>query len=239
MGYSLTTLISLAGLHRKRSMTSHNDPHFSASPPPYGGPTPGVPASPNPLMGGDSPPTSPSGGSNKTVVLIAVGVGALLAMMTVGAGAFLLLSNRPEELSESRYAKKMCEDVVEPHAADGEDLMDKFEERVDEMDNDWKSANREFRRFMIDITDWADSYSDDIESFNDGHRLRGSSGDELHEQVADLVDDSRAFAESVREVVSDTDLVDLDLEADLFSLDSIPFGEWSDTLIGAKMRCVT
>ena len=43
-------------------------------------------------MGGDSPPTSPSGGSNKTVVLIAVGVGALLAMMTVGAGAFLLLS---------------------------------------------------------------------------------------------------------------------------------------------------
>lgn len=203
-------------------MSWYNDSEPSAGPPSFGAQPPGAPTNPVPPIGGGDLPTTPSGGSNKTMLLVVVGVVALLAMVTVGAGVFLLLSNRTEELNMSDYAEKMCDEVIAPNYEELMDLRDS---------DDWQSLNgfdesssaadgRVYLRALTELSEWSDSMFGDLESFNDAHRLKGRNGDELQEELAELRQDGRDDAEDLREFIADADADDgeaLDASFDEFN----------------------
>ena len=63
-------------------MTWYNDPEPSGGPPDFGAQPTGMPTNPNPQMGGGDLPTTPANGSNKPVLWIVSGVGALMTNLT-------------------------------------------------------------------------------------------------------------------------------------------------------------
>ena len=87
-------------------MTWYNDPEPAGSPQPFASQLTGISTNQVATIGSGDLPTSLSNGSTKTVHWVVAGLGALMAMVTVGAGASLLLSKSSEELSMSDCAKK-------------------------------------------------------------------------------------------------------------------------------------
>lgn len=221
-------------------MTWYNDQEPSAGPPAFGAAPPGAPASPVPPTGGGDVPTTPSSGSNRTVLLVVTVVGALLAMMTVGAGAFLLLSNRTEELSMGDYAEKMCEEAIEPRLEEVEEWADaeEWEDLKGSDETFSRKQGRLFLQFMTEFTDHFELLTDDIESFNAGHRLRGPDGDDLFDELNDMIDESRHGVETLREELRDADPSDIPALSERFDKlgESASTYALSDSDIGAELN---
>jgi hypothetical protein len=223
-------------------MTWYNDPEPTGGPPPFeaqpsGMPTNSLPLPPPAGVGGDLPTSSPNG-PNKNVWWIVAGVGTLLAMMTVGTGAFLLLSNRTEELSMGDYAEKLCDEVIQPGLDDIEGVADddEFEDLADLEELTSESDARDFLRFMTLTTDQAEKMVDNIDSFNQGHRLRGADGEDLQEDLTDYTDDGRDAIEQLRRFITNADPADAeDLMEEFIDLD-VSSSSLSDTEVGAEVN---
>ena len=149
-----------------------------------------------------------------------------MAMVGVGTGAYLLLSNRTERLSMEEFAEKLCTKVIAPHV----DHIQAYEDEVawDVLDDfDESSPSPEDRevvpRYVRGYVDRVDSFYEEIGSFNDSYRLQGSDGDELHDQMTEMVDAVGEATRDLREFMTDVDPADADEI-------SASFRQWNDEL---------
>ncbi|MEZ5371166.1 MAG: hypothetical protein R2704_00110 [Microthrixaceae bacterium] len=140
------------------------------------------------------------------------GVGALMAMVTVAGGLFLLLSNRTEELRMRDYAEKMCDEVMTPLNDKFNDVTDskEWEDRVVDRDVSNEREAEELIGVYRELADIGRESLDRLESFNGSHRVRGSDGEEVFEELEKYIEDGRDDLDSLMEDLDQLDPADED-----------------------------
>lgn len=182
-----------------------------AGQPPSGAVPPGPPfAGPPPSSG----PPEPDKKSSNTTYLVIAGIGAALAVTLIG-GFFVVQALRaPAEMSVNDYAGAYCEAIEQPSG----ELLDAAEDYYD-AESDLRNEDYEFSRVSereaSELQALAETtlrsmiaHVDAVAGFSNGHRLRGSDGETLHEDIVDWADTQREELEDSMRDLDDVDAAD-------------------------------
>lgn len=194
----------------------------TGGPPPPGGPPPtiGPPPLPDPSLPDPSGPSVSLGRSNKTVLLV-VGVAAAVFVTLAGVGLIVFKSlTAPEELTVRKYAAQYCEATEESNKNLVDATEDYFEENADLRDDDGEFArvsDREAERFMELARAYLNAHTalvEEVKGFSDSHRLRGSDGEGLHEDIVQFHEAAIEEFANIESDLNDVDMEDSDDAAD-------------------------